>query len=42
MRDLKHEIKIACATVPPATTQEICRSLQRRCQQCIGAGGGHF
>jgi hypothetical protein len=41
-RDLKHEIKIACAAVPPETIQEICHSLQRRFQQCIGAGGVHF
>jgi hypothetical protein len=36
------QIEIASAVIPPATTQEVCRSLQRSCKQCINAGGGHF
>jgi hypothetical protein len=41
-QDLKHEIEIACAAIPPATIQEEFRSLQYRFQQCIDVGGGNF
>jgi hypothetical protein len=42
LQDMGHEIEIAWATLPPATIQKICRSLERFCQQCIGAGCGQF
>jgi hypothetical protein len=39
---LRREIKKGCAAVPLATTENVFRSVARRRQQCITAGGGHF
>jgi hypothetical protein len=42
LQNLRNEIEITCAAVTPATIQEVCHSVARRCQQCFDADDRHF
>jgi hypothetical protein len=42
LQDLRKEIEITAVAIPSATLQEVCQSVARYHQQCIGDGGRYF
>ncbi|XP_042225978.1 uncharacterized protein LOC121868990 [Homarus americanus] len=42
LQELRHEIEWSCTAIPALICPKVCRSVFRRCQQCLDAKGGQF
>ena len=42
LEELRDQIEHAISDIPLATIQMVCRSVRRRCWECIVAEGGYF